>query len=147
MEVRQSSKCGRLILPPVFQAFSPQAGARQTPLFPSARRRRRIDDGKCKLSSRKYSWRKQITTFIVLLRKSSHLWINPVRKGYLEAKRMMNMCYVNHGIWEEGPTKQKWTPSGEGGASSSKCRALPGVKFNTNNPIRSAGFVQLGTLS
>lgn len=123
----QSSKCDRSMLPPVFQAFSLQAGARQTPLFPSARRRRRINDGKSRISSRKDSWRKQISTFIILLRKSWHLWINPVRKGYLEAKRMMSMCYVNHGIWEEGPLQNRSDNSGEGGASSSKCGALPGV--------------------
>jgi len=33
--------------------------------------------------------------------------INPVRRGYLEAKRIMSKYHINHGIREEGILQNK----------------------------------------
>lgn len=76
-------KCGYSMLPPYFQSFSIQ---RWTLVSPSARQRRIISDGKSNIIARKESRSETISTFIILLRKSWCLWINPVSKGYLEAK-------------------------------------------------------------
>lgn len=57
--------------------------------------------------ARKDSWRKAIINSIILLRKSWRLMINPVRRGYLEAKRIMSKYHINHGIREEGILQNK----------------------------------------
>lgn len=55
---------------------------RWTLVSPSARQRRIISDGKSNIIARKGSRSKIINTFIILLWKSWHLWINPVSKAF-----------------------------------------------------------------